>query len=218
MLRRVAATAAVVALLVVGLGHPAGAAPKDKVPMHDFATGEPVTGAFSMLERAEDSIATKIRTGDIGGNAYTAWYVIFNAPAECSDGVCGEDDIFNEPGNPGAGFNADQIEAARISVVFGNAGAVANAAGRLQLDGGLAEGEVPAGPNQVVIGRSEDGALVPLGVVTGLEDAVEAELHIVLLDHGAAHEDPAKLEMQLTRFNGACNPDCRDAQFAVHLP
>jgi hypothetical protein len=27
----------------------------------------------------------------------------------------------------------------------------------------------PHGPRQVVIGRAEDGALVPLGVVTGLE-------------------------------------------------
>ena len=55
-------------------------------------------------------------------------------------------------------------------MVWAGAGAVANPAGRLKLDGFLGRGEVPDGPGQVVIGRGEDGALVPLGVVTGLED------------------------------------------------
>jgi hypothetical protein len=55
-------------------------------------------------------------------------------------------------------------------VVWGSAGATANPAGRLKLDGALGAGELPHGPRQVVIGRAEDGALVPLGVVTGLEN------------------------------------------------
>jgi hypothetical protein len=50
---------------------------------------------------------------------------------------------------------------------------VTNPAGRLKLDGALGAGEPPHGPRQVVIGRAEAGALVPLGVVTVLEDPTE---------------------------------------------
>jgi hypothetical protein len=95
---------------------------------------------------------------------------------------------------------------------------VANPAGRLKLDGALGTGEVPDGPNQVAIGRAEDGALVPLGVVTGLEDPHGAAIIVVLQDHGAAHEDPDALERQLTSFQGACNPECEDVQIAAHVP
>jgi hypothetical protein len=79
-------------------------------------------------------------------------------------------------------------------------------------------GEVPDGQGQVAIGRGEDGALVPLGVVTGLEDSHRAVIVVVLQDHGTAHDDPELLNRQLTSFEGACNPTCEDVQFAVHVP
>jgi hypothetical protein len=214
MFRRGFSALTVAAFVVLGATLPAAATPKDKQPVYEFASGSAVTGAFSMLDRSADAVATKIRTTGHAGHVYTVWYVIFNAPQNCSGGACGEDDIFNADGS----FNAEQIEAARVSVVSGQDGDVANPAGRVQLDGGLAEGEIPDGPNRVVIGRGEDGALVPLGVVTGLEDSAAAEIHIVLQDHGTAHEDQELLEAQLTQFAGACNPDCIDAQFAVHQP
>jgi hypothetical protein len=97
--------------------------------------------------------------------------------------------------------------------VWGNSGGVANSAGRISLDGGLAVGEV-GGPNQVVIGKASDGALVPVGVVTGLEDP-SAEIHLVVQDHGVAHSDPELLAQQTSSFQGACNPDCVDVQFTV---
>lgn len=43
-------------------------------------------------------------------------------------------------------------------------------------------------------------------------------LAIVLQNHGPAHSDAALLDEQLTMFRGACNPECTDVQFAVHLP
>jgi hypothetical protein len=215
MLRRTIIIGLVVgALAVVGLASPASAAAGDKTQVFDFATAEPISGAYSALVRGEDRIGSRIRTWAVAGDAYTLWYVIFNAPQECSDGACGGDDIFNSDGS----FNVDQIEAARISVLWGNAGAVAKPSGRLSLGGSLSVGEVPDEPNQVVIGRGEDGALVPLGVVTGLEDSQAAEVHVVIQSHGAAHEDPELLHEQLTTFGGACNPACGDFQFAVHLP
>jgi hypothetical protein len=196
----------------------ASAAPRDKVDMLDQATGQSVAGAFSMLDRGDEGVTTKVRTRTRPGHAHTLWYVIFNAPQHCSDDICGEDDIFIDPGDHNAGFNAEQIAATRASSLWGSAGAVANPAGRLELDGALEKGEVPAGSNQVVIGRGEDGALVPLGVVTGLEDPRSAVILVVLQDHGPAQGDPQLLETQLTSFMGACNPVCAEPQFAVHVP
>ena len=179
---------------------------------------KPVPGAFSKLDRSERGIATKLRTRARPGHAHTLWYVIFNSPENCSDAACGDDDIFIDPSNHSAGFNAPQIAATRASVVWGSAGAVANPAGRLKLDGALGAGELPHGPRQVVIGRAEDGALIPLGVVTGLEDPHGAVIIAVLQDHGAAHDEPELLDRQLTSFQGACNPGCEDVQAARHLP
>jgi hypothetical protein len=225
--RRVTRTRAgsigLVAVALIASSQAASAAPKDKVDVLDGATldgatPEPITGAFSMLDRADQGITSKVRTRARPGHAHTLWYVIFNAPENCSDGVCGDDDVFIDPNDHSAGFNAAQIAMTRASVLWGSAGAVANRAGRLKLDGSLGTGEAPDGPNQVVIGRGEDGALVPLGVVTGLEDPHHAVIIAVLQDHGAAHEDPELRERQLTSFQGACNPECEDAQVAVHVP
>ena len=203
---------------LIAASQAASAAPKDRVGVLDESTREPVTGAFSMLNRADAGITTRVRTRARPGHAHTLWYVIFNAPENCSDGACGDDDIFIDPTDHSAGFNAAQIAATHASVVWGNAGAVANPAGRLKLDGALGTGEVPDGPKQVVIGRGEDGALVPLGVTTGLEDPDRAAIIVVLQDHGAAHDDPELLKRQLTSFQGACNPACEDTQLAVHVP
>lgn len=207
----------------------AAAASKEKTPVFDWQTGSAITGAFSQMERSASGIATTMRTQADAGHAYTLWYAIFNAPSACSGGMCGEDDIFDgEPGDP---FNRAQVSAARISVVWAGAGDVANAAGRLKLDGALEEGDVPDGGNQVVIGLASDGSVVPQGLtsaaVTGLEDAMAAEVHLVVLDHGPAFEDPDDLEGQLTEFGhpvfnpSGCNfPGhvCVDAQFALHRP
>lgn len=209
------AATGVTALLLVMVAPPAAiAGPPDKQPLHDFATDEAVTGAFSMLDRSDDAITSKIRTTATSGHAATIWYVIFNAPDNCNTDGCGEDDIF-VGGDPANGFDLAQIEAARVSVVYGGDGEVVNPGGRVALDGGLAEGEVPTGSVPVVIGDPDDGALVP-GPVTGLEDAQTAEVHIVLQDHGQAHDDPELLEDQLSGFNTACNPGCVDFQYAIH--
>jgi len=211
-----AAVTGIGAVLLAAVAPPAAvAAQPDKQPLFAFDTGEPITGAFSMLSRSDDAVTSKIRSSTTPGHAVTYWYVIFNLPENCNTDACGEDDIFVD-GDPGQGFNFAQIEAARISVVYGGDGDVVNAGGRVALDGGLAEGEVPTGSVPVVvIGDPAHGALVP-GPVTGLEDAQTAEIHIVLQDHGAAQTDPDLLEQQLSGFQTACNPDCTDVQFAVH--
>lgn len=52
-----------------------------------------------------------------------------------------------------------------------------------------------------------------LMTATGLD----AEVHVVVQSHGRAREGN-RLLRQLTYFNAACNPRCRDIQFAVHQP
>ena len=79
-------------------------------------------------------------------------------------------------------------------------------------------GAAPGGAAQVVVGRPEDGALAPVGPVTGLEDPHGAVVVTVLQDHGTAHADPELLEQQLTSFESACNPACAEVQLAVHVP
>ena len=99
------------------------AAPKDTVDMLDGATIDgatpgPITGAFSVLYRADEGIATRVRTRARPGDAHTVWYAISNAPENCSDGACGDDDVFIDLSDHTAGFNAAQIAATRVSVVW----------------------------------------------------------------------------------------------------
>ncbi|MDQ3954974.1 MAG: hypothetical protein M3285_05430, partial [Actinomycetota bacterium] len=128
-----------------------------------------------------------------------------------------EDDIFtfDENGNI-TGLNVPQIQAADISV-FGTGGAVSNPAGRLRITSEIMEGAA-FGAGQLVIGRETDDAMFGVSDVSGLVDAQAAEIHLVVQDHGVAHEDPALLEQQITQFQAACNPTCADIQFSVHPP
>src|ERR671918_3143074 len=145
MKRAGAGLLALIAVTGIAASQAAGAAPTDKVDVLDGATldeatPEPVTGAFSMLERTAEGIANKLRTRARPGHAHTLWYAIVNASERCSDGACGDDDIFIDPSDHSAGFNVPQIQATRASAVWASAGAVANRAGRLKLAGALGGG------------------------------------------------------------------------------
>jgi hypothetical protein len=101
----------------------ASAAPMDKAEVLDGAAlddpsrePKPVPGAFSMLDRSDRGIATKLPSRARSGHAHTLSYLIFNAP---------------------------QIAAIRASVPRGSAGAVTNPAGRLKLDGAWAPVSYP---------------------------------------------------------------------------
>lgn len=193
-------------------------ATKDRVPVLDEATRTPVAGASSTLVRHDRGIASRFRTRALPGHAYSLWYVVFNAPERCSDGICGQDDIFLDPRDPAAGFNAPQIRSTRASSVWARDGAVADRRGRLRLRGRLRVGAPPRGARQVVVGRAEDGALAPVGLVTGIEDPHGAVVIAVLQDHGKAHDDRDLRKQQLTTFSGACNPACAEVQLAPHVP
>lgn len=222
-------------LLVVAstgsLAHAGG--PKDKAQIFAItAEGpEPVPGSWSTLEREEDTVHARVRSRIEADHAYTLWWVIFSEPENCSDGMCGDDDIFNNPADHSQGLNVPQIQKVKISALTGG-GAVANPAGRWKLDTSLTEGELPTGERQILLAAHENAIFTIPGAGKGLRDAEDAEIHLVLLDHGPAHEDPELLEQQLTEFLGACNPDeatfdeetgfptspgsCAEVQFSVH--
>lgn len=210
-----ALVAAMTALLVPSQ---AVAAPTNRSQIFTFSeTPEPVTGAFTLLQRGSDGARAEARTFVEAGHAFTLWWIAFNNPTACSAPGCGEDDIFTFDSNGNiTGLNVPQIQAADISV-FGTGGAVSNPGGRLRISSEIMEGAAfEAG--QLVIGRDADGAIFGVSDVTGLVDAQAAEIHLVVQDHGVAHEEPSLLEQQITQFHGACNPNCSDIQFSVHLP
>jgi hypothetical protein len=152
-------------LALVTFSQAASAAPKDKVDVLDGATlddpsqePEPIAGAFSMLDRTDQGITTKVRTRARPGHAHTLRSVIFNAPQRCSDGGCGDDDVFVDASDHSAGFNAAQIAATRASVVWGERRSGGQPSGTPQARGCLGTGEVPGGPRQLDAAASVLGA------------------------------------------------------------
>lgn len=59
----------------------------------------------SRLLRNDNGVSFKINTAGIEpGTALTLWMVIFNKPENCTDGMCGEDDIFDADARAAANF------------------------------------------------------------------------------------------------------------------
>lgn len=194
------------ALSTVGLATPVGAAggvDHASLQWHPDAdeVGEVGKGARTSLHRFPEAVDLKVHSRELDGDhAFTIWLVVFNEPGDCSD-PCGMDDIFVD-GDPNKGLNSAKIEEADISVFWGTGG-VANAAGVLEVDAHVEE-EDP--PGQVLFGN-------------GLTDAMGAEIHVVIRDHGPASDDPETLEEQITTFGGGCDVfPCVDVQFSVHFP
>jgi hypothetical protein len=174
-----------------------------------MADGSEVEGASSRLTRFQNGVTTAISTIDLNpGHVYTLWWVVFNAPENCSDGVCNADDIFvfengaiprDEAGN--RVMNMDGIAAANISIQHAAGGLAVD--GTLNTSASLGEGEVPG----IVAGP-------------GLLDAETAEIHLVVRTHGEK-VDSAFLD-QVSTFGGGCEPmdalPCDDVQFSIHLP
>ena len=68
-----------------------------------FSDDSVVAGASSTLLRTRNGVSIQLNTSGLEpGAAYTVWMVVFNNPAACSDGICGEDDVLPPPGNVAA--------------------------------------------------------------------------------------------------------------------
>ena len=157
------------------------------------------------LVRSAQGVSMSIQTTGLDQAAYTVWWIVFNSPANCSDGVCGEDDIFifDDDGNI-VGPNVPGREAAEISVLRA-AGNVVGAAGRTGFAGHLQAGNTKG---QELFGP-------------GLTNVEGAEIHLVVRSHDKAlhgPDYPGMVQEQISTVGGGCGVDgnvCEDQQFAL---
>ena len=160
-----------------------------------------VLSGKSILTRYNNMVLVSIEAAGLEpGDAVTLWWVVWNNPQGCSDGICGDDE-FN-PGNEGL------LVAAEAAV--GNAsGNVVKSNGTMEFGGVLRKNTMD--DHQVVFGA---GFSSPYLLTV---DPQDAEVHMVLQNHGQGRGGK-KLREQLTYFEANCTPDCEDVQFSVHLP
>jgi len=158
-----------------------------------FEQAPQVPGAEATLSVSEDSATAWFTTRELPpGDAVTLWWVIFNNPSACSDGVCGEDDVLPPPGN----------EAAGVSLGYGDGWTVDE------------DGRV------VLFSRREVGEMDGVVFGPGLAHPLRAEIHLVLRSHGPVI--PGRLGEQISTLLGGCDPEpphhpCQDLQFAIFM-
>jgi hypothetical protein len=189
--------AAVIGLLAGTLSVYAAPADRSTSDVQRFSDDSTVDGSLSKLVRTDRGVSMTIHTSDLDPGPHTNWWVIFNNPAACSGGVCGEDDVFvfdngNLIGTPGV--NLSILRAA--GNIVGNNG-VGNFAGHLNV-----------GDTTEQIGGSGNGLENPRG----------AEIHLIVRSH-EGKVTPGEVDDQIHTVNGGCPPNtCTDVQFAIHMP
>ena len=215
--RMTSVLAFVIALLALAAGGAVFAQEDSSGPVvatsdvYKFSDNEAVEGAFARLVRFENGVTTAISTSDLAeGEVYTLWWVVFNSPEKCSDGVCNLDDLFfvedgviprDEAGN--RAMNMDAIANADASVLHAAGGYAAD--GTFYTSASLNVGDNPG----ILFGP-------------GLLDASSAEIHLVVRTHGAMIDDVNVFADQLSSFGGGCEPmdapPCDDIQYAMFMP
>ena len=181
------------------LARPATMTTADVISFSDFET---VTG-ISRLGRTEEGVGLSLKTSQIpAGQAITIWFVVFNNPEACGTSPCGEADLF-----------VPEVEA---DILYG-AGNVMRPTGATSFTGNLRVGDTT--------GSIADVFALP--AASGLQDAMNAEIHYVVRSHGPAV--PGLVKEQTTTFDGGCEVDlpagempdaigeCADVQFAIHM-
>ncbi len=103
-------TSFVMLLLVIGVQsvvNAAGPADRYETMLYDITNmghPTPIEGSWATLTTNDSGASLQVHTSDLpAGHGVTVWWVIFNYPENCSDGVCGADDAFPPPGNIAAG-------------------------------------------------------------------------------------------------------------------
>ncbi len=176
-----------------------------------FEDQSEVKDGVAVLTRLKNGVAMRLSTVNLKPkDAVTIWWVVFDAPAKCSD-ECNEDDIFNldadgefilnDDGSPP--INGAGVEAAQITVIRAD-GHVVDESGAAQFSSRLPIGDV----SEALFGG-------------GLQNPMTATIHLIVRTHGPAI--PGKLDSMLYTVNGGCegafpNPPCADVQFAVFKP
>jgi hypothetical protein len=179
--------------------------------VHHFSDMSEVAGGFAHLTRFENGVTMAVSTNNlVEGEVYTVWWVIFNEPENCSNGVCDVDDVLivqdgvvprDADGN--RLMNMEGIASANVSIQHAAGGYAQD--GTLHTSASLGIGDVPG----IILGP-------------GLLDAKNAEIHLVIRTHGPAAADLGVFAGQISTFGGGCEPmdalPCDDVQFAIFAP
>ena len=164
-------------------------------------------GGLSHLTRTNGMIVATVEPANlIPGNVHTLWVIVFNRPEECTDGVCGEDDIFNADGT----LNVPQVLTVGIAIANGS-GNIAKADGTLEFGA-----RIPMGADLAQLGHQVlfgDG----FGPIVLTASPHDAEVHFIIQTHGQARGGPKLLET-LNLEGSNCTPFCSDIQFSIHVP
>jgi len=145
--------------------------------LHDFATGEVLAGAGTMIRSEDEVWATFSLSGLDKKAAYTAWWIVFNNPDECVNGAghCGPNDL--GPGPAG-------------SSIFYALGFTTGTDGTANLSTHVTAGETPYG-QQKFFGD---------GLAAG--NGFDAEMHILFRSHWKTI--PGEAAAQISDVDGAC--------------
>jgi hypothetical protein len=170
----------------------------------DFGTLLVIDGASSRILRTPNGVHVSVTTHGLEpGHAYTLWIIPFNSPENCVGG-CDVADLANPAALP--------------TFAYGS-GHIVGGGGKVTFSASLQEGDTSGFPQD--LGDVFPG-LEPAAKDLGLIDALSAEIHVVVRDHGPAI--PGLVADQVGTFNGGCRvgqPNeglCFDAQVAVHSP
>jgi hypothetical protein len=170
------------------LAFSASAKPGSVSPVYWFedtvqTPGTEVTGAYSSLLRSSNGVTISMHTtGLIAGNAYTAWWVVFNNPELCEAGC----DVNDVVAALTSGSNPIGIGVLRAG------GHVIGADGKFSFGASLQEGST--------VGCQTSAPFVAM--CTALADSSKAEVHLVLHDHGPAIA--GHVNEQIGAFEGGC--------------
>jgi hypothetical protein len=188
------AVALLTGALVVQGAHPAQAesAKTSIQPLTVAGVGSVIPGTGTILVRTKEAVGMTLHSfGLVPGNAYTAWFGIFNNPKACATTPCTGADLANPHVRGVVLYGTGQIAGEDGTADFGAFRAVGDPTGREE----------------------------SLGTAMALEKPLRAEIHLVVRSHGPAALDDADLQAQLSTFNGGCPPNtCANVQVAPHLP
>lgn len=173
-----------------------------------------IEGAEAILTRMEHGIAVSFETtGLVPGEVYTAWWVIFNSPENCSPPDCLMNDLFMMDGEEFI-LNDEGVRQA-------------NRTGRQLADiSQIRATSSIADENGYALFRAH----LPIGDLTdfvsfgnGLVDSMNSEVHVVIRTHGPAADDlEIYWEQQMTEWGGCPDPvdrlPCKNVQFAAFMP
>ncbi len=160
--------------------------------------GPTLAGASRLLRSKKELSMTISTTGLTGGNAHTIWWVIFNHPEKCdTPNACGGPDL---PGAVGGTASASHLADVGTSGVNAT-GLIVGSDGVGNFSASLKQGVPPAGLH-VLFGP-------------GLEDALGAEVHLIVRDHGVPIV--GTVGAQISMVNGGCGPNtCTNVQASIH--